>query len=84
MSGFELLAARVKSEFREMPGLHLTFSQACRLWHMDPATCEAVLTALVGEQFLRRTADGAYVAWPTRLPQLRVHATTAVAHRRRA
>jgi hypothetical protein len=27
----ELLFARIRGEFREMPGLRLTFAQACRL-----------------------------------------------------
>jgi hypothetical protein len=84
MNGFELLATRVKSEYREMPGLHLTFAQACRLWQMDPNTCEAVLRSLVDEQFLRRTADGAYVAWPTRFARPLPARPLATAYRRPA
>jgi hypothetical protein len=56
------LVARVRGEFREMPGLRLTLAQASRLWHMDSATCEAVLTCLLDEGFLVRTRDGAFVA----------------------
>jgi len=83
MNGFELLALRVRSEYREMPGLRLTFAQACRLWQMEAPTCEAVLTALVDEQFLRRTPDGAYVAWPTAFAQLRMRETPPVPQLRR-
>jgi len=61
----ELLAARIRGEYSEMPGLHLTFPQACRLWHLDPAACHSVLDTLIEEHFLRQAADGAYVALPT-------------------
>src|SRR5262245_24422003 len=43
-----------------MPGLRLTLAQACRLWHVDRAVCEAILERLVRERFLRLTSDGAY------------------------
>ena len=62
MSPLELLVARIRGEYREMPGLRLTLVQACRLWQMDPAECELVLHRLLEEQFLARTADGAFVA----------------------
>jgi DNA-binding IclR family transcriptional regulator len=64
MTPFDLLTDRVTSEYREMPGLRLTFQQACRLWQIDPRTCEAVLTTLVESRVLRRTPDGSFVAWP--------------------
>jgi hypothetical protein len=51
---------------------------------MEAQTCEAVLSTLVAEQFLRRTTDGAYVAWPTRFGQLRVREAPPVPQRRRA
>ena len=50
----------IRSEYLEMPGLHLTGRQAQRLWNLDPVTCEALLTALVETRFLRRTPAGAY------------------------
>jgi hypothetical protein len=56
---FETLIRRVRSEFLEMPGLHLTFSQAQRLWGLEQEICERVVTALIGDAFLRRTASGA-------------------------
>ena len=41
------LCARVRSEFREMPGLKLTLPQASRLFSIEPTRCERVLGALV-------------------------------------
>ena len=58
------LLARIRGEYSEMPGLRLTFEQACRLWQIDAATCCSVLENLVAEGFLHRTHDGAYCAFP--------------------
>jgi hypothetical protein len=58
----ESLVERVKGEYREMPGLCLTVPQACRLWQVDRATCERIFNALAAEQFLARTAAGAFIA----------------------
>jgi hypothetical protein len=59
------LVARVRGEYGEMPGLQLTFSQACRLWHVDGSTCEVLLEHLIREGFLYKTDTGAYIAHPT-------------------
>jgi hypothetical protein len=56
-----LMLYRIRGEFLEMPGLRLTTEQAARLWHVDSATCAAVLSRLVAERFLIRTRAGAYV-----------------------
>ena len=56
------LKARVRGEYREMPGMRLTVAQASRLWHLDARTCESVLLLLVDEGFLTHTASGAFVA----------------------
>jgi len=80
----ESLVARIRGEYREMPGLRLTFAQACRLWQVDAATCERVLQTLVSERFLFRTADGAFIALPaadTRPGPAKAH--LSVAHLRR-
>ena len=61
----EPLLNRIRAEYREMPGLRLTTAQACRLWQLDAATCQAALRRLQDEQFLHCTRDGAYVATPT-------------------
>ena len=55
-----LMTERVRGEFREMPGLTLTLAQAGRLWSLDPATCDEVLSHLVASGFLCRRADGAF------------------------
>jgi hypothetical protein len=55
---FEGLVRRIRAEFEEMPGLRLTLRQAARLWGMDPASCRAVVDALVGTSFLRWTSMG--------------------------
>jgi hypothetical protein len=62
---FESLAARIRGEYGEMPGLRLTFAQACRLWQLDASTCEMLLDRLLAERFLHRTTDGAYIALPS-------------------
>ena len=55
------LLGRIRGEYSEMPGLSLTLAQAQRLWVLEGSTCEALLDALVAEEFLRRTQRGAYV-----------------------
>jgi hypothetical protein len=62
MPSLESLVARIRGEYREMPGLRLTFAQACRLWQMDAPTCQALLERLVREAFLYKTDSGAYIA----------------------
>ena len=59
---FESLIGRIRGEYREMPGLRLTFAQACRLWQMDAPTCEMLLEQLVREAFLYKTGNGSYIA----------------------
>jgi hypothetical protein len=55
------LMGRVRAEYQEMPGLKLTAAQAQRLWGLDGRTCGLVLTALVEQQFLKRTPAGTYL-----------------------
>jgi hypothetical protein len=59
------LVGRVRGEYCEMPGLQLTFAQACRLWQVDTSTCEMLLEQLLREGFLCKTDKGAYIAAPT-------------------
>ena len=56
------LMARVRGEYREMPGMQLTIAQATRLWQLDRRACEAVLTRLVDEGFLMQTSSGVFVS----------------------
>ena len=60
MSPTAPLLNRVRSEFMEMPGLRLRVEQAQRLWNLDRASCEMLLSSLVEAKFLRRYSDEAY------------------------
>jgi hypothetical protein len=51
----------IRSEYAEMPGLHLSKRQAERLWNLDPTSAEVILDALEQSHFLRRTANDQYV-----------------------
>ena len=51
----------IRSEYLEIPGLHLTRNQVLRLWGLEAIMCDALLEALVDVRFLRRTHAGAYV-----------------------
>ena len=55
------LLNRAKQEYVEMPGLVLTIRQASRLWNLDMALCEALLSTLVHEEFLSQTHGGGYL-----------------------
>jgi hypothetical protein len=52
---------RARAEFREMPGLRLTFSQMQRLWTLDDPTCQALVERLLRSRVLTRTPSGQYV-----------------------
>ena len=52
---------RIKSEYREMPGLQLTFEQMLRLWRLERSTCRTLVEKLIDAQFLKTTRDGRYV-----------------------
>jgi hypothetical protein len=54
------LHVRVQAEFMEMPGLKLTIPQAARLFALDSARCEQVLSLLVGRGVLA-AAGGAFM-----------------------
>ena len=51
---------RVRSEFKEMPGMRLTLDQAMRLWDLDRPTCCAVLESLVASHFLQQDRNGRF------------------------
>ena len=68
----ESLVSRIRGEYRERPGLKLTVTQACRLWRVDARKCQLLLDQLVREQFLSKTARGAFVAWPSGTRQLKI------------
>src|SRR5262245_16474455 len=55
---------RVRAEYLEMPGLHLTIDQVQRLCGIERRTCTTVLEGLVEERFLCVKPNGAYArAW---------------------
>ena len=54
------LLALIRAEYDEMPGLHLTLGQMCRLFGIDAHTGETVMRMLVDEGFLVRSATGAF------------------------
>jgi hypothetical protein len=60
-SQLQTLLIRIQGEYREMPGLILSESQARRLWGLDRQTCGAIMTMLIEQHVLKRTPDGAYV-----------------------
>ena len=51
------LLRRVEGEYREMPGMSLTLSQAERLWGLDRGTCTFVLTTLIERRVLRQANE---------------------------
>jgi Fic family protein len=53
-------ALRIRHEFLEMSGLRLTVAQTARLVGVSLAHATMMLDALVEEEFLMRTTDGAY------------------------
>jgi hypothetical protein len=55
------LLVRIEGEYREMPGLSLTVSQAERLWGLDTSTCAFVLTTLIERRVLTHTRRGTYL-----------------------
>ena len=58
MKDIDSLIERVRAEFREMPGLHLTPAQAMRLWGLELETCRKVIDELVATAYLRWTTGG--------------------------
>jgi hypothetical protein len=51
---------RIRAEYLEMPGLHLTAEQARRLCGVEQALCQQVLDTLVEMNFLSLTPNGTY------------------------
>ena len=61
------LLDRIRGEFREMPGLKISITQACRLWNLNEEVCRDALDALIAEGFLLRTPSGGFIALPSAL-----------------
>lgn len=56
----QAILARIRGEYREMPGLSLKAPQVQRLCGLERDVCKHVLDALVEENFLRLRSDGIY------------------------
>jgi histidinol-phosphate/aromatic aminotransferase/cobyric acid decarboxylase-like protein len=54
-------SARIRAEYREMPGLKLTAAQASRFWNLARHESDELLEALTAQGVLLRTRDGHYV-----------------------
>jgi hypothetical protein len=64
---------RIRGEYLEMPGLHLTLPQAQRLCGVDSAVCQRVFDALVETGFLCVKTDGSYARLSEGLESPRPH-----------
>jgi len=51
------LLLRIRAEFTEMPGLKLTLPQASRLFQLERARCQMMLSSLVATGQLARRGD---------------------------
>jgi hypothetical protein len=51
----------VFAEYLEIPDLRLTLAQIKRLWEIDTATAETLMTALTDARLLQKTRTHAYV-----------------------
>ena len=56
----DALERRVRSGYREIPGLRLTLEQAMRMWALDRDSCKRVLDSLVRAHFLELDRTGRY------------------------
>ena len=54
----------VRGEYLEVPGLDLTKGQVRVMWDLDAPTCDHVVDALVGLQFLPRPPAGSSIRTP--------------------
>jgi hypothetical protein len=61
------LLLRIEGEYREMPDLSLTMSQAERLWGLDRALCSFVFTTLLELRVLKQTRTGTFLRGAARL-----------------
>ena len=66
----EDLAWRITNEFTEMPGMHLTFGQIKRLWHLSHDDCAMVLDYLMDQGLLTRDAHDRFCRQESRNPWL--------------
>lgn len=58
--GFDTLALVIESEFKEMPGMRLTFAQVRRLWNLSAEDAARMLGSLIADGRLTRDDAGRY------------------------
>ena len=58
---FEDWLQLIRSEYAEMPGLHLSKRQAQRLWGLDAERCQSLLDTLESSHYLKRTEKDMYI-----------------------
>jgi hypothetical protein len=51
---------RVRADYLEVPGMHLTKAEIQRMWGLDAQTCDALVCRLVESRFLRLTRSNQY------------------------
>lgn len=56
----DTLALVIESEFKEMPGMRLTFAQVRRLWSLSAEDAAKMMSNLIAEGRLTRDATGRY------------------------
>lgn len=54
------LAWLIEAEYREMPGMRLTFAQVRRLWNLSPDECARVLDYLLDSGVLTRDEENRF------------------------
>ena len=59
------LAWRIDAEFREMPGMRLTFAQVKRLWNLSNDQCSRVLDFLTSTGLLTQDEEQRFYRSPS-------------------
>ncbi len=62
---------RIRTEFRQMPGLRLTKPQFRRLYGLDAVSCDLVLAGLIDRHVLATASDGRFGTADETEPALR-------------
>ncbi len=73
------LAARIRREFQDHPGIVVTLPQAQSRWSLDKTHCTQAFERLIAEGFLSRIGD-VYLWRDAPMPQFRIANRTQVYH----
>lgn len=66
LTQLEEMAWLIDAEYKEMPGMRLTFAQVEQLWDLSSDDCRNVLDYLVSSGCLTQDEDGTFVLPPRR------------------